>query len=220
MPRSGTVYGSFPRGTVPTAKYGVDFERSIRRATSLDYAVKDCQRAQRNLRKPVPAIPGNTHPTPAEGIAYVLTCFETMGADSESLKIDAQALCFLGEYYEEYVLETQWRIRSLDDAGTGPVSTNRGASSTGAAIAANTPVVATPQRVTVVSTVNVATQVSGIRAAKVTPAKRRRLDPAIPYVMSDGSIDTKIFASCHRISRRVTDDWFTLMGNLTDRRFF
>ena len=38
-----------------------------------------------------------SHPTPAEGIAYVLTCFETMGADSESLKIDAQAQCFLGE---------------------------------------------------------------------------------------------------------------------------
>lgn len=218
MPRSGTVYGCFPRGTVPTAKYGVDFERSMRRATSLDYAVKDCQRAQRNLRKPVPAIPGNEHPTPAEGIVYVLSCFEKMGADSESLKIDAQTLCFLGEYYEDYVLDVQWRIRSLE--GTGPVSTNRGAPSTGAASAANTPVVVTPQRVKVVSTVNVATQVSGIRAAKVTPAKRRRLDPAIPYVMSDGSIDTKIFASCHRISRRATDHWFTLMGNLTDGRFF
>ena len=211
-----TMLEAATASTVPTTRWGVNLQRYMRHATSYECMVKDVQRAQRNARAPVPPIPGNANPTAAEGIDFVLRCLQGMGADCDTLKIEAQTLCLLGAYYEDWVLNTSWRRVSLEPRQAA----NHGSPSIGAATAATTPKRRRDPAVTAVATVNIATQVAGPPAATRAPAKRRRLDSAIPYVMADGSIDTKIFDSCHRISRRATDHWFGLMANMTDGRFF
>ena len=64
----------------------------MRPPTCYECMVKDVQRAQRNARAPVPPIPGNANLTAAEGIDFVLRCLQGMGADCDTLKIEAQTL--------------------------------------------------------------------------------------------------------------------------------
>ena len=141
--------------TVPTTRWGVNLQRYMRHATSYECMVKDVQRAQRNARAPVPPIPGNANPTAAEGIDFVLRCLQGMGADCDTLKIEAQTLCLLGDYYEDWVLNTSWRRVSLEPRQAA----NHGSPSIGAAPAATPPKRRRDPAVTAVATVNLATQV-------------------------------------------------------------
>ena len=109
-----TMLEAATASTVPTTRWGVNLQRYMRHATSYECMVKDVQRAQRNARAPVPPIPGNANPTAAEGIDFVLRCLQGMGADCDTLKIEAQTLCLLGDYYEDWVLNTSWRRVSLE----------------------------------------------------------------------------------------------------------
>ena len=83
-------------------------ERAMNAAADYEEAVLKVQRARANMLTVVPGIPGNATPTIAQGIDYVLSCFEDMGAIPDQLKVEAARLCSLGRYYEQWVLDRSW----------------------------------------------------------------------------------------------------------------
>ena len=89
-------------------KWGCDLERAMNAAADEEEAVLKLQRARANMLTVVPGIPGNATPTIAQGIDYVLSCFEDMGAIPDQLKVEAARLCSLGRYYEQWVLDRSW----------------------------------------------------------------------------------------------------------------